>query len=227
MAIQKEKTYLVFNYCNSPVGVATRTDSFIINGAEDGVPTSMAFTIDELQQINNNSKVFKTGRLRFEADYEKEIYEVLRIHNWESILTNTQIEEKILNSNTENIKDLTEIEDARYFNRIYGIFIGLRNAGLDISSKMETALMTRYRELVNPKFKLERKKADESSVNVSQLKSENEAMKEQIAEMQKMMEQFKSMMSNQTENVKSEQNAEQKAKPTDKSTKPTKNKEVK
>ena len=161
MAIQKEKTYLVFNYCNSPVGVATRTDSFIINGAEDGVPTSMAFTIDELQQINNNSKVFKTGRLRFEADYEKEIYEVLRIHNWESILTNTQIEEKILNSNTENIKDLTEIEDARYFNRIYGIFIGLRNAGLDISSKMETALMTRYRELVNPKFKLERKKADE------------------------------------------------------------------
>jgi len=227
MAIQKEKTYLVFNYCNSPVGVATRTDSFIINGAEDGVPTSMAFTIDELQQINNNSKVFKTGRLRFEADYEKEIYEVLRIHNWESILTNTQIEEKILNSNTENIKDLTEIEDARYFNRIYGIFIGLRNAGLDISSKMETALMTRYRELVNPKFKLERKKADESSVNVSQLKSENEAMKEQIAEMKKMMEQFKSMMSNQTENVKSEQNAEQKAKPTDKSTKPTKNKEVK
>jgi len=227
MAIQKEKTYLVFNYCNSPVGVATRTDSFIINGAEDGVPTSMAFTIDELQQINNNSKVFKTGRLRFEADYEKEIYEVLRIHNWESILTNTQIEEKILNSNTENIKDLTEIEDARYFNRIYGIFIGLRNAGLDISSKMETALMTRYRELVNPKFKLERKKADESSVNVSQLKSENEAMKEQIAEMQKMMEQFKSMMSNQTENVKSEQNAEQKAKPNDKSTKPTKNKEVK
>jgi len=224
MAIQKEKTYLVLNYCNSPVGVATRTDSFIINGAEDGVPTSMAFTIDELQQINNNSKVFKTGRLRFETEYEKEIYEVLRIHNWESILTNTQIEEKILNSNKENIEELTQIEDARYFNRIYGIFIGLRNAGVDISSKMENALMLRYKELVNPKFKIERKKADESSVNVSQLKSENESMKEQIAEMQKMMEQFKSMI---VENGKGESSDGQKEKSVNKGTKSTKPKETK
>lgn len=206
MTIQKEKTYLVLNYCSHPVSISTRYDSFILDACKSGEPTSLPLSIDEIQQVNNSSKVFKTGHLRFEPEFEKEIYELLRIRDWEKILTTKQIEAIILNPTKETLEEIIGIEEPRYFNRIYGVYMGMRNAGFSISKNVDIAMTQRYKELVNKKYKTRlifNKKDDVENNDISQLKEENESIKTQnqkmqseLEEMREMMKQFQSMISN-------------------------------
>ena len=92
--MDKTKTYLVLNYSTSPVGIRTRNDSFVIEGGNSDEPTSMPFTLDEIIQINSGSRVFTSGLLRFEKEYEKDIYEELRIRDWQNIMTDEEIEKQ-------------------------------------------------------------------------------------------------------------------------------------
>ena len=53
----------------------------------------------------------------------------------------------------ENMQQILDIKDSVYFNRIYGTFIGLRNSGTGLSSKIEQIMALRYRELANGQTK--------------------------------------------------------------------------
>lgn len=195
MEIQKEKTYLVLNYCANPVSVVTRYDQFIMEPFADGEPSSLPLTIDEIQQANNNSKLFKTGHLRFEPEYEAEIYDVLHIRDWENILTNEQVEDIILHPTAEKIEDILKIDEPRYFNRIYGVYMGLKNAGYSISKNVDVTMSARYKELTKGKKTtglIVNKKEDSSDAKITELETK-------LAQMQQMMEKITPQEENQSE----------------------------
>lgn len=223
--MNKDKTYLVFNYSKSPVGVRTRNDSYIIEGGNSESPASMPFTIDEIVQINNGSEVFKSGLLRFEKEYEAEIYEELRIRDWQDIMTDDDIETILKNPSVENLKKIIAIKSEFYFERIYGVYMGLFNAGFPISQNVQNILRGRRYEFAHNRLTsqipLEKPTNENVKVRdeVDELKTQNENMAKQLAEMKAMMDK---MSANKTENVNPMKEVETTSLPTKKPGRPKK-----
>lgn len=155
MAIE-EKTYLLCNYSSSKIVVALRDSSVVIEGGHIDSPTTYPFTAGELQLINNTSTSIKNGLL-MPVDSEKEfVYEsLLRIMDWRNIKTNKEIEDLILNPTPEDLNWIVSIKDSQYFNRIYGIFIGLKNTTAPLMANVSNIICARYKEIVNGKRETE------------------------------------------------------------------------
>lgn len=147
--MDRNKTYLVLNYCSSPVAVSTRTDSFLIDGGKTEEPASMPLSLDEIYQINSHSPIFKVGLLRFEKEYEEELYRELRIRNWQDILTDKEIENIILHPTVDSLQKIIDIQLDMYFERIYGIYIGLVNANYPVRENVKTVMSARRKEFRN------------------------------------------------------------------------------
>ena len=151
--LDKNKTYLVLNYNGSPVAVPTRHESYIIPGGSSESPSSMPLSVDEIVQINSNSNVFKMGLLWFEEEVQEELYKECRIRNWENILRDKEIEDIILHPTLEKLERLLSIENEQYFERCYGIYIGLKNSNHSIKQNVENVMLARRKELRNRKYK--------------------------------------------------------------------------
>ena len=151
--LDKNKTYLVLNYNGSPVAVSTRHESYIIPGGSSESPSSMPLSVDEIVQINSNSNVFKMGLLWFEEEFQEELYKECRIRNWENILRDKEIEDIILHPTLEKLEKLLSIENEQYFERCYGIYIGLKNSNHSIKQNVENVMLARRKELRNRKYK--------------------------------------------------------------------------
>lgn len=185
--LDKTKTYMVLNYDTSPIAITTRNHNELIPAGNDDEPAMLPLTIDEIIFINSTTKVFKIGRLFFESEYEADIYDELHIKNWKDILHNRDIYDIILNPTVEALEKILDITDPMYFDRIYGAYVGLANAGASVSGNVENVLKARYKELLNHKRKTEieirprdgeRQSAD--NAKVEELQSQLEAMKAMI-----------------------------------------------
>lgn len=180
-----EKTYNILNYTTSPVAlIIGRNDSILIEAGSDDEPTIYPLTEAEILYANNTTDAFKSGILRFEPEYEEELYDLCRIRNWKEIMTNKQIEDIFVNFNREKFISIFSITNPSYFNRIYGIFIGLRNAGLSVPKNVEQAMAIRYKELANgvkhTKIVLTPKDTETVDNEVDELKKEIESLKKII-----------------------------------------------
>lgn len=186
MAIE-EKTYLLFNHSPSKVVVGLRDNTVVIDGASDGVPSSFPFTLSELQYINNKCQILKNGTLRPAEEQEEYIYNTLRIPNWTNILTNEQVEDYILHPSVERIESLLNIKDTAYYNRVYGIFISLRNANAPITANVARIIVGRHHELRDGKrdteFSVRPKdtQSKDSTGDIAQLKAKLEALEKILA----------------------------------------------
>lgn len=188
MAISKTKNYLVLNYGHSPVGISTRHENYLIPGAEGETPASLPLTIDEIQVVNSNSPVFKVGMLRFEEKDQKDIYEELRILDWQDILTDKDIEEILLNPDAESLQRLVSIESEPYYERIRGVYMGLKSAGAAISLNVSNAIEARRDEMLRHKRTTDiRVTANPDSQSKAVSSDEVDELKRQLAEMQEMM----------------------------------------
>ncbi|WP_206459444.1 hypothetical protein [Anaerovorax sp. IOR16] len=196
MALAKEKSYLVLNYNTNPVSISTRHDSYLIDGGSNESPSVLPLTIDEIITANSNGYAFKYGLLFFEEEYQEDIYEELRIKDWKNILTNLQIEDIILNPTKEKLEEILLIDNEIYFDRIVGIYTGLKNAGIDISNRVELVISLREKELSEKKRKTEivlskndsLKASPKISEDVDLLKKQNEELMHQMEEMKKIFE---------------------------------------
>lgn len=193
--LDKNKTYLVLNYNGSPVAVSTRHESYIIPGGSSESPSSMPLSVDEIVQINSNSNVFKMGLLWFEEEFQEELYKECRIRNWKDILTDSEIEDIILHPTLEKLERLLSIENEQYFERCYGIYIGLKNSNHSIKQNVENVMLARRKELRNRKYKtgilLTKKEA--STVNEELLKEtqeKNEKLTHEVDELKAMVAQL-------------------------------------
>lgn len=194
MAISKTETYLVLNYTPNWVSLPTRHESFLLPPGSKNAPSSLPLSIDEIQQANNLTSAFKNRILCFEPEYEEEIQECLRNRNWKNIMTDDEIENLLKNPSPEELQAIVDIEDPKYFKRIYAVFIAMKNANYPIPQDVNIALKKRFSEFLAGK----RRTAislipaeDKENKDVLLLKKQNESLQSQL-------DMLKSLVSNLT-----------------------------
>lgn len=168
--LDRSRLYMVVNHSGSPCCVHTRTASYVVSGVgRDGIPVQQPFTIDEIAEMNSNSVVFKSGLLRFEPEFESEIYEYLRIHNWKDILTDEQIEDTLISGEMEGLQKILNVKEPMYFERVRGIYEGLRGIRANINYKSEELMRGRIAEvskgIYNTKIVLKPVSSNEDIIN--------------------------------------------------------------
>ncbi|MCM1333453.1 MAG: hypothetical protein NC084_06240 [Bacteroides sp.] len=193
MASVEEKTYLLCNYTPSRVVVSLKNgEGVCIERGRYDLPATYPFTLSEIQHINNTSACLRNGTLVPHEDCREFIYETLRIGDWKEILTNLQIEEIILNPTVEGLQKLLDIKDHQYFDRVYGVFLGLKNSDAPITSNVEKTITTRYRELLAGKrtseITLRKTPAQTSMSSVGDAKMAS--IEEEISQLKSMMTAF-------------------------------------
>jgi hypothetical protein len=200
MIINENKLINVLNYNENPVAIKTHVREYLCQAAENDTPSITPLTFSEIESLNSNSNAFKIGTLRFPSDTEAEIYEALRITDWEEILTNKDIEDIILHPSLSGLTKLIAINNVQLFERVRGVFFSLKNTNqYDISTRVEKIVVTRYKELCNRQIKtgivLSTKDTSTTvpSEEVNALKEQNIVLQEKMLQMQKMIEQMIAM----------------------------------
>ena len=187
--MDKQKTYLVINEGTGMVVISTRFESIAIEGG-----SCYPLTMDEIRQVNSSSDVFKIGLLFFEKQYEADIYEDLRIHNWQEILHNDQIVDIIKNPTEDGLRKIIAIENLTYFERIRGIYVWLKNTGVDFSSSVERIILARRAEFENRCYHSQIKITSDSigepvrTVPVEEFEKYKNDMEKKLAELMSLVE---------------------------------------
>lgn len=153
---------------------------------------------EEIQYMNSTCPAFKNGVLRFRPDEQKEIFDALGIKG-DDVLFIEDIDDAILNPTVENLQRMIDIKSSSQFERIRGRFYRMTNAGEDLSTKVKRLVDDRYKELRAGKRNSELSVVP-AAKSPSDVKTELETAKAQMAEMQKqmaeMMQQMQNMMKN-------------------------------
>ena len=226
MSVREMKTINVLNYNDGTIVVSTKNDGYSLPPASNGVPSTLPLSFDEIFYINSNSEIFKTGLLRFPEELEEEIYSELKISDWKNILTNEDIENYILNPTIDGLNKILAVKNIANFERIKGVFTVLKNQKThDISMRVEDLIKARDLELRkgirNTEIKIQAKDTEKviPMDEVNSLKEQNQALQEQMLQMQEMMKHMMSMQNNsngestESEKAKEELKEEPKKKP--------------
>ena len=216
--IKETEKISVLNYNANRVSVEVAPNkSYSFEPSNDGVtPTVIPMSIDEIRYANN-STAFKNGTLFFDKSREEEIYKDLNITDWQNILSNDAIREIILHPTYDGLNRIIAIKDSAEFERVRAVFHKLKQDEThDVSVRVSQIINTRYKELLNRQINtsivLTKKDIPETvnSAEVDELKAQNAAMQEQMAQMQKLIEQMMATQntanntSNKEENPKEE-----------------------
>lgn len=184
--LNSNDTYLILNYNPSSVAVSTRDTSYLVHGGTLNAPASLPLTLNEIRYINNVSRVFKNGVLFFDPSIEEAMYEELHIANWREILRDTDIEAILQDPTVEGLERILSITDQMCFERVYGIYIGMKNAGTPISSKVEGILKERKKELARGRA--------HTKIVVRKIEPVQAATAEQLDALKQELEQMKALL---------------------------------
>ena len=188
MAISKTKNYLVLNCSPSQVAISTKYESYLVPGGTPESPGTLPLTFDEIAVVNSTSPVFKIGLLRFEHKEEEEMYDALSIVGWRDILTEEKIEAILLHPTKEDLERILAIDNIAYFERIRGVLIGLKSAGVDVSNRIDNLIEKRRVELAKHQRKTAIQLVERQQPEEQPSKAEFDSMKKQLADMKAMME---------------------------------------
>ncbi|WP_440118455.1 hypothetical protein [Paenibacillus sp. QZ-Y1] len=154
MSINDSTLIDVHNYTDGCVAVASniKQDGYLFEPSSNDIPYVLQLSFSEVRGINTQSHVFREGYLRFDPAKEKDIYEALGVRNWETILTNKDIEKIILEPTKEGLELLMKIDSTSLFERVRGMVTQLDNSNAyDISTRVKNAIDSRYKELYEGK----------------------------------------------------------------------------
>ena len=188
--INSTKTFNVLNKIQSPFSCETKIGSFVLWGGTSEQPYRLPLTIEEIRAINNVTNAFRIGRIWFEDADAETIYDDLRIANWRDILTDEQIEDIIAELDYEGFKKILAIQDEGYFERIRGVYIGMKNAGISISSKADNIIKARHEEF-RKKQRTTKIIISEQDISQNAVKpKEVDALRAEIEMMKKLLAEF-------------------------------------
>lgn len=212
MDFKKQEYINVLNYSASYVILTTRDRQFTLNPAIDGVPSMTPMRPIEIEDVNSNSSIFRTGGARFESDVQKDVYEYLRILDWEDILFEDVIEDIILHPTMEKLQRIVDVKNVAVIERVKGILTVLKNSQKhDISTRVNDIINTRYNEVTHGKMNTGIALSSKDTVvkasveDVNELKAQNDAMATELANMKAMMEE---LMKKQNSKPKTTENKE-------------------
>lgn len=233
MKITETTLIPVYNYSSSIccVGSNIKPEGYLFEGAKnEDEPFSIPLTFSEIRTINSQSDIFRNGILRFEKEYEKDVYEALGIRDWQNILTDKEIKNIILNPTPEGLKKIIAINNPAMFERVRGVFVQLRNSKMyDISMRVAELITERYKELYrgqrNSSIKI---KIENHNVNNQVKSSQIDINKIIQSELEKAKEDLKKQLEQQIrEQLEAEYKAKLEEKPKNNNTNKTNNKYVK
>lgn len=186
MEINNNTIVNVCNYMPCPIIVTSNVQDYRFDGCENSdMPIVIPISAVELRNINSKSHIFSDGYLTFEDEYKKDVYEYLKISDWENILTQEDIIDTILHCTKDKLQKIIDINSISYFERVRGIYIALKQQKADISLRVVDVIEARYKELLNGKFKTSIELRD------ANFKSDNEHNSTKDEQIAKMEEQIK------------------------------------
>jgi len=190
MAIDRNKMYMVVNeyphYVGFPMSVG---DMLMLEPAdmETGEPSRTLVHFEDILRAHTQGSLIKTGLVFFEKECEAEIYEELRIPNWENIWHREDIKEALLNPTIDKLQRIIDGRERSVFERIRGVYTGLINAGYDVPRKTRDVIENRFVEWQNnlstSKIVLKPKTAEDGAAEakLAELQSKLEALEAKLS----------------------------------------------
>lgn len=172
------------DYILSPVG-------------EDGTPTVEYLTLEEIIWVDSNTNAIRTGLITINEDDREEVFKEIKFEDGDKIITNKDVENILLNPSVDGLSKIIGITDPSTFDRVYSVFIGLKEGGsVDISNRVINLMNERYKEFKRGQnvshIKIERKDTETviSQDRAKELESQNESLKQELSELKDMMKQI-------------------------------------
>ena len=209
----------VCSYMPSTIIASTSVQDYVFEPCMTDNPIILPMTAVEIKEIHSKSGVFANGYLTFEDDVKVDMYNFLKIQDWENILNQVEIMNCILSGKRNDIAKLINIKSKGYFDRVYGVYTALKQTNsYDISMRVAKAIEHRYKELQQGIIKTQIELVDsfsnedskdkeiaEKNELLKQRDTEVSELKEQIANLMKVIEeQMKSQNANKSDTDKSE-----------------------
>ena len=165
--------------------------------SEDGTPTVEYLTLEEIIWVDSNTNAIRTGLITINEDDREEVFREIKFEDGDKIITNKDVENILLNPSVDGLSKIIEITDASTFDRVYAVFVGLKEGGsVDISNRVINLMNERYKEFKRGQnvshIKIERKDTETviSQDRAKELESQNESLKQELSELKDMMKQI-------------------------------------
>ena len=165
--------------------------------SEDGTPTVEYLTLEEIIWVDSNTNAIRTGLITINEDDREEVFREIKFEDGDKIITNKDVENILLNPSVDGLSKIIEITDASTFDRVYAVFVGLKEGdSVDISNRVINLMNERYKEFKRGQnvshIKIERKDTETviSQDRAKELESQNESLKQELSELKDMMKQI-------------------------------------
>ena len=185
---------------HNPFNLSIRSNlrDYILSPAgEDGTPTVEYLTLEEIIWVDSNTNAIRTGLITINEDDREEVFKEIKFEDGDKIITNKDVENILLNPSVDGLSKIIEITDASTFDRVYAVFVGLKEGGsVDISNRVINLMNERYKEFKRGQnvshIKIERKDTETviSQDRAKKLESQNESLKQELSELKDMMKQI-------------------------------------
>lgn len=218
MNITNNTIITVLNYMPIKIIASTNAQDYVFEACMDDTPVPITMTAIEIKEIHSKSKVFADGWLVFDDEVKESVYNFLKIRDWENILSQVELMQCITSGSKEDVEKLINIKSKGYFERVYGIYVALKQSNMyDISMRVAKAIDYRYKELqrgiINTQIKLsDTFKTDERDKIIAEqqalLEEKENAMSEieqKLAELTKQLEKLSQTQTKTEENKEDEE----------------------
>ena len=185
---------------HNPFNLSIRSNlrDYILSPAgEDGTPTVEYLTLEEIIWVDSNTNAIRTGLITINEDDREEVFKEIKFEDGDKIITNKDVENILLNPSVDGLSKIIEITDASTFDRVYAVFVGLKEGGsVDISNRVINLMNERYKEFKRGQnvshIKIERKDTETviSQDRAKELESQNKSLKQELSELKDMMKQI-------------------------------------
>ena len=190
MTITNNTIINVCSYMPSTIIASTSVQDYIFEPCMTDNPIILPMSAVEVKEIHSKSAVFADGYLTFEDDVKEDMYNFLKINDWRNILNQLEIMQCIISGKRDDISKLINIKSKGYFERVYGVYIALKQSNrYDISMRVAKAIEHRYKELQQGIIKTQIELVD----NFTNGNSDNDRI---IAEKEELLKQSEEKISN-------------------------------
>lgn len=204
----------VLNYMPIKIIASTNVQDYVFEPCMEDTPVPITMTAIEIKEIHSKSRLFADGWLVFEDDVKESIYNFLKIRDWENILSQVELMNRIISGSKEDVEQLINIKSKGYFERVYGIYVALKQSNMyDISMRVAKAIDYRYKELqkgiINTQIKLsDTFKADERDKIIAEQKALLEEKEQQANAMNEVVGNFEKQIAELTKQIEMLQKAQ-------------------
>lgn len=207
MEITNHTIVNVCSYIPSKIIATTSSEDYVFEPCLTDNPIVLPMAATAIKEIHSKSRIFADGWLTFEPDVKQDMYNFLKIKDGEKILNQIEIMNCIISGKKSDIAFLINIKSKGYFERVYGIYVALKQSNMyDISMRVAKAIEYRHKEfqqgIINTQIELtDTFQTDEKDKTImkqetllKEKEEEIEAMNDVVSTLQKQIKELTEMV---------------------------------